>query len=169
MPPGTRDLSPIEQAFWNAYLEIRPPDLEGIVPQYCFKQYILDFAIPDIRIDIELDGWEFHSSKDKFSDDRLRDRRLTWNNWYVIRFSGRQVANDPGGCVRDAAFLVNRYMESWDRVYLAGRSESLDLGLQMLAEIVAGLNSGMTHDEMMEIRTKYLNMQYDRKGWGEAE
>jgi very-short-patch-repair endonuclease len=43
------------------------------------------------RLVIELDGWEFHSSREQFEEDRRRDAVLSALGYHVLRFSYRQI------------------------------------------------------------------------------
>ena len=98
--------SPIEDMFWFAYRELKPRELRGLVTQYRVGRYRLDFALPRIKIGIELDGHWSHSSTTAIAHDRRRQRNLEAAGWRVIRFGGREVYNDPRQCVRDTAQLV---------------------------------------------------------------
>jgi very-short-patch-repair endonuclease len=42
---------------------------------------------------IEYDGWEWHSSREKFGSDRHRDRWLNRRGWEVLRITDRDLAN----------------------------------------------------------------------------
>ena len=53
----------------------------------------VDFAIG--RVIVETDGWEFHQSRDAFEQDRRRDAVLTAAGWRVLRFTWRQIHDDP--------------------------------------------------------------------------
>jgi very-short-patch-repair endonuclease len=66
----------------------------------------IDFAIPDRKIGIELDGHATHSSTQAIADDRRRQRRLESAGWRIIRFGGAEVYADANGCVRQAAALA---------------------------------------------------------------
>jgi very-short-patch-repair endonuclease len=55
----------------------------------------IDFAYPDRKLAIEVDGYEFHSSKPQFETDRLRSNELTFAGWHVLRFSWDQVIHRP--------------------------------------------------------------------------
>ena len=52
---------------------------------------------------IECDGYEFHSSKDRFVADRIRDRKLQAQGFSVLRFSGSEIHADVLGTA--ASFL----------------------------------------------------------------
>lgn len=54
------------------------------------QRYRLDFAVPEIMIDFEIDGLSAHGS-DRFDDDLERQNRLQENGWLVIRFSYTQL------------------------------------------------------------------------------
>ncbi|WP_019065357.1 DUF559 domain-containing protein [Streptomyces prunicolor] len=102
--------SPIEEAFWRAYLQMAPPELNGLRSQHpVFNgRYRLDFALPAQKIGIELDGYAYHSSPEVFTRDRARQRELQLNGWRIISFSGTEINRDAGGCVRQAAQLVDQ-------------------------------------------------------------
>lgn len=103
--------SPIEVAFWKAYLHIMPPALLGLKAQQpaLGGKYRIDFALPDKKIGIELDGYAWHSSREAFTKDRERQRELELAGWRIIRFSGSEVKNDAARCVLQAATLVRGF------------------------------------------------------------
>lgn len=51
--------------------------------------YFADFALPDQKIIIEVDGYEFH--KDRSSYDAQRDRWIQSKGWKVIRLTYEDV------------------------------------------------------------------------------
>ena len=75
---------------------------EGIkvVPQYPIRGrfgYILDFAIPDLKIDIEVDGENWHPEGN--SRDRKRNWFLRSKGWTILRFKGEEIKNNIQQCV----------------------------------------------------------------------
>lgn len=46
---------------------------------------------------VECDGFEFHSSKESFLNDRKRDRLLQSHSYRVLRYSGSEIHADPSG------------------------------------------------------------------------
>jgi very-short-patch-repair endonuclease len=106
--------SPIEKAFWHAYLDKQLLPLAGLTPALSVMagKYRLDFALPDLMIGIELDGFEFHNTRDQFNRDRARQRELEMEGWRIIRFGGSEVHNDAAGCVSQAARLVAQWQRS---------------------------------------------------------
>lgn len=83
-------------------------ELDGLMYQYEVHPYRLDFALPRLGIAIELDGYEWHSSRAAFVKDRQRQRDLEMNGWQVIRFAGSEVKQDPQRCVMTVAAYVRR-------------------------------------------------------------
>jgi very-short-patch-repair endonuclease len=105
--------SPIEEAFWRAFLEAKPQELSGLKAQHSVfdGRYRIDFALPDQKVGIELDGHAYHSDPKTFTEDRVRQRELEFDGWRIIRFSGSEVNKDPGECVRQAAQLAARFQQ----------------------------------------------------------
>jgi REase_MTES_1575 len=51
------------------------------------RRYRIDLAYPELKIAIEIDGWEYHSSRSAFDDDRNRANDLVVAGWHVLRFT----------------------------------------------------------------------------------
>jgi very-short-patch-repair endonuclease len=47
------------------------------------------------RLVVELDSYGFHSSRAAFERDRRKDQELQANGWRVIRFTWRQITDEP--------------------------------------------------------------------------
>jgi very-short-patch-repair endonuclease len=100
--------SPIEVAFWNAISG--KAALTGFQPQVKIDggRYRLDFGHELMRVGVELDGYEYHSSKDQFIKDRQRQRELEQMGWRIIRFAGSEVHADALGCANQ----LEKWIES---------------------------------------------------------
>ena len=61
------------------------------VGDQCFE---VDFAWPESRLIVELDGRRFHDNAFAFERDRRRDRRLALGGWRVIRATWLQVVRE---------------------------------------------------------------------------
>lgn len=57
--------------------------------------YYLDIAWPQLMIAAEIDGYEFHSTRDSFHADRRRDAALTAAGWHVLHFSSETLTSLP--------------------------------------------------------------------------
>jgi Protein of unknown function (DUF559) len=62
----------------------------------------VDAAWPDHRLIVELDGYDVHTTRRSFEDDRARDRALTADGWRVVRITWRQPhrSTAPAGELR---------------------------------------------------------------------
>lgn len=70
----------------------------------------VDFAWPDQRVAVEIDGFEFHGGRGAFERDRERDAVLTAAGWRVIRVTWRQLDRSPEAfLVRLAATLASPF------------------------------------------------------------
>jgi len=76
-------LSPLE----SRYLKVFRDHSIDVIPQYAFEIYNLDFAIPSIKLAIEIDGGNWHESKPKRKYDRGKEVLLSNRGWSYIRFS----------------------------------------------------------------------------------
>jgi very-short-patch-repair endonuclease len=56
----------------------------------------VDFAYPELRYAIEVDGYEAHSSLQAFRHDRARQNDLVDLGWTVHRFTWDDVEHHPG-------------------------------------------------------------------------
>jgi very-short-patch-repair endonuclease len=56
----------------------------------------LDFAYPDLRLAIEVDGWSVHGQSAAFQADRARDSELSAMGWQCLRFTWDDVIGRPG-------------------------------------------------------------------------
>ena len=93
--------SPLEQIFYElAFLDLH------IYPQHNVGRYRLDFAIPNKRIAIEIDGHEYHKTKYQRTHDAQRDRWLFGQGWNVLRFTGTEIHRDVDKCVSEVCKLA---------------------------------------------------------------
>jgi very-short-patch-repair endonuclease len=61
--------------------------------------YEVDLLWPSQRLIVEVDGYAFHSSRQAFERDRLRDARLHAAGYTVIRITWRQLVDAPNAVV----------------------------------------------------------------------
>lgn len=57
--------------------------------------HYIDVAFPALRVAIELDGFEHHSTRPQFESDRKRQNRLVLNGWTILRFTWRMLTEHP--------------------------------------------------------------------------
>jgi very-short-patch-repair endonuclease len=70
--------------------------------------YKADFLWRAERLVVETDSRRFHSHRKAFEHDRLRDQRLTLAGYTVVRFTWRQVADEPRAVAQALQGLLAR-------------------------------------------------------------
>jgi very-short-patch-repair endonuclease len=89
------------------------PRMAGLLRRYrlpgaCFqfeieigeRTYFIDFAYPDVKLAIEVDGYEQHSSPRAMQRDLERQNDLVAAGWTVLRFTWRDVVRRPSDVAR---------------------------------------------------------------------
>jgi very-short-patch-repair endonuclease len=88
--------SHLEDLMWNL---VRRRGLPEPVPQYPLdigEEVIhVDFAYPEKRLAIEVDGYAWHMDRQAFERDRERDNGLTGLGWRVLRFTWAKLRWHP--------------------------------------------------------------------------
>lgn len=104
-------LTPIEASFYGALKKTRlvftpqcPLVHEGRI------RYRLDFLVHfgGRSVAVELDGHEFHKTREQRTRDAARDRFLRSKGIETIRFTGSEVHNNLQGCVTDLLDCLTR-------------------------------------------------------------
>lgn len=66
----------------------------------------VDLAWPELRLCVQLDGYQHHGTREAFVSDRVRDRALFRLGWSTLRFSSEDVIGDPDAVVDDFVLAV---------------------------------------------------------------
>ncbi|AVF65941.1 endonuclease domain-containing protein [Vibrio alginolyticus] len=74
-------------------------------------RFRVDFLLKDARLIIELDGHDYHSSKEQLEKDAIRQRYLSRAGYTVIRFTGREVVRNPKACVDEVREIYKERMQ----------------------------------------------------------
>lgn len=69
----------------------------------------IDFVVGE-AVAVEVDGWEFHQSREAFERDRARDREMLARRMPVMRFTARELRADLLGVVSQVAAVARRDM-----------------------------------------------------------
>jgi len=95
--------SPIEKMFY-VYTFDKIPEL---TPQYPIDKMHVDFAIPSLKIAIECDGFENHSTTEQRNRDNWRDAFLNSIGWIIQRFTGNDILTNIDRCINRILKIVN--------------------------------------------------------------
>jgi very-short-patch-repair endonuclease len=69
--------------------------------------YTVDFLWAGRRLVVEVDGWEGHRTRSAFEEDRARDARLKVMGYDVVRFTWRQLTDEPRTVVATIRALLD--------------------------------------------------------------
>lgn len=101
--PGARDDAVLHDLLWEAMRRefggshklVR--EFAGIVAGRNFR---VDIAIPEARIAVEVDGWQWHAKhRADFVRDRDRQNLITAQCWQFLRFTAGMIRKDLPGCL----------------------------------------------------------------------
>lgn len=73
-------------------------NIDGWVHQMQFSIYQLDFAFPEYKLCVEIDG-ATHLLDSVKNKDKKRDKFLNKNGWRVLRITAKQVKNNVYDCI----------------------------------------------------------------------
>jgi very-short-patch-repair endonuclease len=74
---------------------LRAAKISGWRANYPVCGYVVDIAFPAQKVVIEIDGWAFHTDQATFQHDRTRQNRISLGGWQVLRFTWRDLTEDP--------------------------------------------------------------------------
>jgi very-short-patch-repair endonuclease len=72
------------------------------------RTYRIDFAYPDLRIAIEVDGYGQRATRAAFESDTERQTILGLLGWTVLRFTWTKVVRRPAEVARDVLLAIGR-------------------------------------------------------------
>ncbi len=71
-------------------------------------EFVVDFAWPEHRLIVEVDGYEAHRGRGAFENDRARDLKLKLLGYEVVRFTWRQLMDDPAAAAAALRGLLRK-------------------------------------------------------------
>ena len=98
--PGPRLRSELERRFLSLLEQtLLPPPQTNLLVEIEGHLHEVDFAWPEHRLAVELDGAAFHRTRQAWEADHQRDARFARAGWRVLRFTWRQVTGEPAAVV----------------------------------------------------------------------
>lgn len=121
-------MNEIEQKFFTAYLDYWGITAEDescvLIPDFQIDIYKVDFIYQEKYV-IEIDGHDFHKTKEQRFQDYQRERYLQKKGYTVIRFMGTEVFLNPEQCIEELLEIVDVYeqiiSDSFGRGLMDGR------------------------------------------------
>lgn len=78
---------------------LRDHHVQGWDQQHWVHGWPLDFAWPELKVVVEVDGFAFHRDHKKFLSDMAKRNALSLDGWLVLTFSYHDLVDDPIGCL----------------------------------------------------------------------
>jgi hypothetical protein len=106
------DLAGADVADLRSVLEVRflqlcdDHDLPVPLANTTIAGFMVDFHWPGTRLVVETDGFTYHSTPTTFEADRARDQALTLAGYTVVRFTYRQLTDEPERCAHRVRRLL---------------------------------------------------------------
>lgn len=93
-----------EKEFWTRIINDQNRGLlyNKVVPQQPVGKYRIDFAIPELKFGIEIDGLAYHNGQESFMRDRSRQREIESQGWRIVRFAAKEISLDVDKCFNEA-------------------------------------------------------------------
>lgn len=77
------------------------------------RHWFVDYAFPDLKIAIEVDGSHWHSSPEAKDRDGRRQADIEAQGWTVLRFSDVQINADINACAEEVARIANNHAQGF--------------------------------------------------------
>ncbi|HRS22713.1 MAG TPA: DUF559 domain-containing protein [Candidatus Woesebacteria bacterium] len=96
------DTSPLEEKMYQEMKKRKIETERQLYVKVGGQIFCLDFGIfcKKGNIDLECDGERYHTLPEALARDRKRNNQLTSFGWRVLRFSGKEISQDIGNCLR---------------------------------------------------------------------
>lgn len=115
-------MNEIEEKFLLAYKKRKT--WVGIRPQVAIGIYRVDFYLDDLQIAIEIDGYEFHKTKEQREKDYCRERYLMRSGNVVVRFTATEVFMDADKCASELLEIIDAEITRRNHYIIAGMLRS---------------------------------------------
>jgi len=84
------NLSYPESLFLKKMLELKWDEKYAILREFCIFPYYIDFAFPNNKLAVEIDGSQ-HLIPDRKNKDEQKDKLLIENGWSVVRVTEKEI------------------------------------------------------------------------------
>ena len=79
----------------------------SVVEQFQIGKYTLDFAVLELKLDIEIDGIQHVRNESAVEHDRIRDKYLNDNGWIVYRILWKELFTDTKLKIKELVDFIN--------------------------------------------------------------
>lgn len=144
---------------------------EGILKKYKVLEqlqvdkYFLDFAIIDIKLDLEIDGNQHYISEDAINHDILRNNYLIDNGWKVYRINWKDFYSNTKKAISELINYIDNIHNETSKFYKL--NEVVELNKTQLCEKIkyekSLLKNKLISEKIQLILTS--NIDFQKIGW----
>ncbi len=116
-----RGISALECEFIEAWRMYSDADAPGYTKEYSFhdeRQWRFDFAFPDSRVAVEIDGGTAtngrHVRPQGYEDDCHKLNAATQEGWRILRYTSSMISSNPIGTVEQILRAIRGQRENSD-------------------------------------------------------
>jgi very-short-patch-repair endonuclease len=73
---------------------------------------VLDFAVPAVKVGVEVDGLETRATRESLDHCDERQNRLVLDGWHLLRYTSTHVRQRPAAIRRELTRLVESRLNS---------------------------------------------------------
>lgn len=82
-------------------------NITGWEYNYSVNRFCLDFAFPELKLDVEIDGATHNIEKVKLKDN-IRDIFLQEKGWKILRIKATEIKNNVYECINKLLEIVDK-------------------------------------------------------------
>ncbi|MGH3928512.1 MAG: endonuclease domain-containing protein [Pseudonocardiaceae bacterium] len=101
---------------------LRAAGITGWEQNYPVQDYLIDVAFPAQRVAIEVDGWAWHTTPDRFIRDRQRQNAVVNLRWTILRFTWHDLVGRPAEVINEISTALSSSQRSPIRASASCRS-----------------------------------------------
>jgi len=142
-------------------------DKYHIEQKLCIGKYFLDFAIIDLKLDVEIDGQQHFRDGDSINHDKIRNEYLIENGWKIYRIAWIQMCANPKKEIDNFLKYIDNIDNEESRYY-----EICDIVIKRKPKFGNRLQYNIAKKlEYDKIQSKYIdeilnsNINFDKYGW----
>jgi very-short-patch-repair endonuclease len=87
---------------------LRGAGITGWVLGHPFGPYLIDLALPSVRLAVEVDGWAWHVDASRFRADRRKGNAIVSAGWTLLRFTWHDLTQRPSAVIAEIRMVLAR-------------------------------------------------------------
>lgn len=106
-----------EKYFLKLLKQYKLVDKYTFVEKFPLSKYTFDFALIDLKVDIEIDGSQHYRTDESIKHDNKRDKYSESKGWKVYRIAWKEIQNNPKVVMEELIKWINNIDIETNRKY----------------------------------------------------